>query len=365
MQKTLFWIIFLKIETEYGIMCVLCAYISRETQAAPLLLESGERIQGLWSGFYTGIGILGDDGVIRHRKTTGYSRYWRERFSTDELPGRMGFFHSRTNSGGDARYAHPFVSSDGSVMLCGQGYSGIFDKDDEKAVAIGNMLLDEGVVFSSRDDSLKFKKYQILKDGSQVHISDIVTEYAAFLIKRNHDPLKTVQQTGSEILEEAISLYIFRDFPGRVYTTNVNTRLAILWREDGVIMSSSPLAFGNSEGTPMELPPNTVSEISVDGIKIEKLTSKISVHQLSDRTALTDEVLEWIKAHPGTKLAELKDNILNRRCKEFGRELYVARPHFIMEQLLSEGKIYLSSKEVPGPVCCSDLGLQTLIYPQS
>ena len=86
-------------------MCVLCAYISRETQAAPLLLESGERIQGLWSGFYTGIGILGDDGVIRHRKTTGYSRYWRERFSTDELPGRMGFFHSRTKSGGDARYA--------------------------------------------------------------------------------------------------------------------------------------------------------------------------------------------------------------------------------------------------------------------
>ena len=345
-------------------MCVLCGYISKENQAAPVLLESGEKIQGLWSGFYTGIGVLGDDGVIRHRKTTGYSRYWRERFSTGDLPGRMGFFHSRTNSGGDARYAHPFVSSDGSVMLCGQGCAGIFDKDDEKAVEIGNMLLDEGVVFSSRDDSLKFKKYQILKDGSQVHVSDIVTEYAAFLIKRNHDPLKTVQQTGSAILEEAISLYIFRDFPGRIYTTNVNTRLAILWREDGVIMSSSPLAFGDSEGSHLELPVNSIAEISVDGIKIQQLTPDITVHQLSDRKDLTGEILQWIKDHPGTRLAELKDKVLNHRCKEFGKELYVARPHFIMEQLLNEGKIYLLSKEVPGPACCSDLGLQTFIFPQ-
>ena len=95
-------------------MCVLCGYIGKEP-AAPILLRMGERMQGLWSGYYTGIGTLGDDGIIRHYKTTGYSRHWRERFSTDDLPGTMGFFHSRTNSGGDAKYAHPFVSSDGST----------------------------------------------------------------------------------------------------------------------------------------------------------------------------------------------------------------------------------------------------------
>ena len=64
-------------------MCVLCGYIGRREAAASVLLRMGERMQGLWSGFYTGIGVLGNDGVIRHRKTTGYSKYWRERFSTD------------------------------------------------------------------------------------------------------------------------------------------------------------------------------------------------------------------------------------------------------------------------------------------
>ena len=144
-------------------MCVLCGYIGKEP-AAPVLLRMGERMQGLWSGYYTGIGTLGDDGVIRHHKTTGYSRHWRERFSTDSLPGTMGFFHSRTNSGGDAKYAHPFVSSDGSAMLVSQGSSGVFAEREQEIVDIANMLLDNGIRFASADSTLTYKKYPVLKD---------------------------------------------------------------------------------------------------------------------------------------------------------------------------------------------------------
>ena len=343
-------------------MCVLCGYISKNEQAAPVLLRMGERMQGLWSGFYTGIGVLGSDGVIRHHKTTGYSKYWRERFTTDDLPGTMGFFHSRTNSGGDARYAHPFVSSDGSVMLAGQGSSGIFADRDPKIIQIGNMLLDEGIRFSSRDDSLNFKKYQVLKDGSQVHVSDIVCEYAAYLFKKIGDPLKTVQKTGTDILEEAISLYIFRDRPGHIYTTNVNSRLAIQFHQDHVMMSSSALAFDDDSGDPLELTSNSVADISLDGIHIERLSEELNVRQIFRKEGLIDAVLDWIRKNPGTCEAEIKDNVLNPRCPDKAKLLYSGLVQPIVDGLFAEGRIRLENREVPGPACCSDLGLRTGIF---
>ena len=343
-------------------MCVLCGYIGKKESAAPVLLRMGERMQGLWSGFYTGIGVLGNDGFIRHRKTTGYSRYWRERFTVNDLPGSMGFFHSRTNSGGDARYAHPFVSSDGSVMLAGQGISGVFAQRDQNVVDIGNRLLDEGVRFSSRDDSPGFKKYQVLKDGSQVHVSDIVCEYAAHLIKKIGDPLQTVRKTGTDIPEEAVSMYIFRDFPGHVYTTNVNSRLAIQFHPGFVVMSSSTLAFDDDTGDPLEMTSNSVSDISLDGIRIERLSDELTVRQVARQAGLTDEVLEWIRQHPGTIAAEIKDNVLNPRCPDKKNLLYSGLVHPILEKLLAEGKIRLENQEVPGPVCCTDSGLRTGIF---
>ena len=46
-------------------MCVMCACINRDAEAAPILMNMGKRIEGLWSGYYTGLGCIGDDGVIR------------------------------------------------------------------------------------------------------------------------------------------------------------------------------------------------------------------------------------------------------------------------------------------------------------
>ena len=342
-------------------MCVLCGYIGKEP-AAPILLRMGERMQGLWSGYYTGIGTLGDDGVIRHYKTTGYSRHWRERFSTDDLPGTMGFFHSRTNSGGDAKYAHPFVSSDGSTMLVSQGSSGVFAEREQVIVDIANMLLDNGVRFASADSTLTYKKYPVLKDGSQVHVSDIVCEYAAWLHKTIADPLEAVRKTGSDILEEAISLYIFRDHPGHVYTTNVNSRLAIRFKPDSVVMSSSTLAFDDDGGDPVELTSNSVADISLKGIRMERMSGELTVLPIKDQNGLTEEVLDWIRKNPGTIEARIKDQVLNHRCFTDKRELCNAQTHPIMERLLAEGLIRMESKEVPGPAGSGDFGWQTAFF---
>lgn len=56
-------------------MCEMCAYIGRERSAAPILLAQGKRMEGLWSGFCTGIGVQDADGTLRMHKTLGYSRF--------------------------------------------------------------------------------------------------------------------------------------------------------------------------------------------------------------------------------------------------------------------------------------------------
>ena len=341
-------------------MCVLAGYIG-SLPAADLLLETGEVMQGLWSGFYTGIGVMGDDGTLRKFKTAGYSRYFREQFDLADLPGHCGLFHSRTNSGGDARYAHPFVSGDNTVMLCGQGRAGYFARFDDRPTEIGNMLLKQGIKFSSADTTQEKKKYQILDDGSQVHVSDIVTEYAAFLYKKIADPVQTVRQCATDILEEGISLYIFKAHPGHIFVSNVNCRLAIRFRPDGVLMATSKIALGTAPGRDLELPCNCVADITADSIKIEELSKQLEVSSITDQTGLYAEIFEYIKNNRGTSMAQIRDNIINPRCTRGW--LFDAYPYQIVEQMLNEGIIKLASEEIPGPPCGSSKAWQTLIYP--
>lgn len=343
-------------------MCVLCGYISKSDNVAPKLLALGEKIEGLWSGFYTGVGALGDDGIIRHHKTTGCSSHWRERFTTDDLSGRTGFFHSRTNSGGDARYAHPFVSCDGTTMLVGQGHAGCFAKHNDKIVDIANSLLDEGVVFSSADYELERKKYQVLKDGSQVHVSDIVTEYAASLYRKLGDPLEAVRQTATDILEEAISLFIFNDKPGHIYVSNMNARLAIRRIPDGVFMSTSLLLFDKVYGEALEMPSNAIADISLETISFKPLIDNMTVGTLDNPKGLYQDVYDFIKSNNGVTLPQIMDTVVKKHCTpdDTAPQFLQGLPHLIIEQMVAEGKVRYETRKVSGLSCCDDLGARTL-----
>ena len=290
-------------------MCVMCACINRDAEAAPVLMNMGKRIEGLWSGYYTGLGCIGDDGVIRAAKTTGYSRYWEAQFDVRDFPGKCGFFHSRTGSGGDRRFAHPFVSHDGSCMLVSQGCSGIFSHENEKITAIANMLFEKGVRFSSADFETPKKKYVILKDGSQVHVSDIVCEYGAYLLKQNGNPLETLRTTGNSIREEAVSMFIFRDFPGHIYISNMNQRIFVSFDEDGAKLCSCALALGNRRKNGVELLPNSVSDVTADGIRMETLSHDLHPYGFIPSN-LEAAFIAWMKKNPQTRLADVFDYAL-------------------------------------------------------
>ncbi len=329
---------------------MMCAFIAGDgrRQAAPLLLEAGKRIEGLWSGHYTGIGVRGDDGTLRVRKTTGYSRHWEERFSCAELPGSMGFFHSRTGSGGDARYAHPFLAHDGSAMLVSQGSAGIFKGEEAAIGAIADALLDEGVVFSSADATLDIRKYPFTRDGAQVHVSDIVAEYGASNYRRLRDPLAAVRKTATDIREEAVSLFIFRDRPGHVYIANVNQRMCMHFGEDGAMLSSCALAMGDRPVDLVEMPPNTVADVTACGVKIEPLDPSLKPYE-GYPAGLLDALLDWLPRNPRTGLSCFLDDVLKRRFpSDVLRHVPTTR---LFEHLFYEGRLLLENEEVP---CVAD-----------
>jgi len=328
-------------------MCVMCAYVGKKKQAAPLLLESGKRIEGLWSGYYTGIGVLGNDGVIRNHKTTGCSKCWESRFSVEELPGTVGFFHSRTNSGGDSRYAHPFLSADGSVLLISQGSGGHFKADQQKLVEIGNRLLDQNTRFSSADYNAATQKYPNLKDGSQVHASDLVTEYAADACKRLGDPFAAVHETASVLREESVSLFLFRDWPEHIYVANMNQRLCLHFQDDGAFLSTCALALGDTRRRLLEIPPNSVSEVTAGTIKVEPLAQDIVVDTRIP-AGLLESFIRYLSQHPSSLLAHITDNAIAPHYTGERIEMRAAAAYDIFERLYYDGMLKLENTHLPG-----------------
>ena len=329
-------------------MCEMCAYIGRERSAAPILLAQGKRMEGLWSGFCTGIGVQDADGTLRMHKTLGYSRFWEEQFSTASLPGTVGVFHSRTGypgMSGDRRYAHPFLSADGSAMVAAQGFLGIFSDESSRALfRIGNRLLELGVCFSSADSSVK-ERFQLLKDGTRVHMTNIFGEYAAYLLKLCKDPFEAVRRTGNDIREEACSFFLFREFPGHVYAINMNQRLCARFHADGLSISTCALAFGAEHGNLMEIPPTTVADFTADSIRMERLSPQISPYSEIPAN-LRGAVLEWLAGVQDGTLAEIMDNVLKLRYP--ADTLRHVPTHEIFEQLYFDGVIQLMTREQPG-----------------
>ena len=329
-------------------MCVMCGFIAeRGIQAADRLLEAGCRIEGLWSGVYTGLGVLGSDGVLRHHKVIGWSKYWKEKFTASSLEGSVGLFHSRTAGTGDERFAHPFFSKDGALILISQGHAGFFSAYGARAAEIGSMLTDCGVRFDSAEKNMTTCKYPLLKDGSQVHVSEIVTEYAAWIYRRNGDPLEAVRRAASDIREAAVSLFIFRDRPGCIYAVNMNQRMALCRKEDGLWMATCQLAFGEKSHRLLELPPCSAAEISLDSIRIIPLAEDLRAD--SEVPAGAEEAfLRYVGEHPRTLLAYIANEAVGPLFPQDHTVQTVPVTYAIFEKLYYDGRIRLETEEQKG-----------------
>ena len=330
-------------------MCEMCGYVGRKKAAAPILLEYGKRVEGLWSGYITGIGVQDADGSLEMKKTLGYSKHWEEKFDASALKGTVGFFHSRTGAAkgvGHERYGHPFISDDATTMAVSQGAWGIFAENYGSPCIrkIGNMLLEQGRSFCSADKN-EWERYHLLSDGTRVHMSDVVTVLCDQLMRKYNDPFKAMRETALTIREESATMFMFKEYPGHLFGINMNQRLCAYFHEDGISVATCSLAFGNERVNVMEIPGNSLFDITPDGIKIEKLSDEFQLWEKIP-AGMLESFFNWCKNTPNTLLAHVMDNVLKTNYPD--NVLRHVPTHELFEQLYFDGKLSITNKEYPG-----------------
>ena len=157
-------------------MCNIAGYVG-EREAAPILIEMIRRQEGLNGGFFTGISTH-DGKRIDCRKTEGDLSALLKSTDAERLSGRMGIMHSRTPSGGNRLWAHPFVTlSDDTVKMSyvANGSIGAFKERKNSYNEIADRLISEGIDIPCKID-FEGDKYNRLFTGEAVHMSDVMCQ---------------------------------------------------------------------------------------------------------------------------------------------------------------------------------------------
>jgi len=151
-------------------MCNIAGYVGSD-RAAPALIEMMSRQEGWAGGYYTGIATI-HEGKLHMRKVVGDLGQLLRHTDAATLPGTIGILHSRSASGGDREWAHPFVTADGTLAYVANGYLGSFAKTTD-VNAVAARLRGAGYTFRSHTRS-QVGSYPALADGSCMHFSDLM-----------------------------------------------------------------------------------------------------------------------------------------------------------------------------------------------
>ena len=338
-------------------MCVWSAYIGKK-QAAAEVWKTGTAIEGIWGGFYTGIAAVDASG-IHCAKCCGYSKYWEEKFSLSDLPGNAGFFHSRTNSGGDEAWGHPFVGTNKHAVLMGQGSDGVFS-DMSIWAAEGNKLAGKGKQFPARAYNVPLKRYPVLADGAKVHVSEIMAQAVEAMYEETKDALATLRAIGTHLKEEAITLVMFHDQPEKIYFINMNQSGVIYFTPEGAYAASSRLAFGLPLVKYTAIPLNCIGYFTAESFYSENLPDP--GYPLLDRIpdGVYTAAVKYLRGNPGSLLAQITDGGFGPLFPSEGIRLRAIAAHRLAETLCAEGVAERKDDFLPGP--CGTQGLVTRFY---
>lgn len=325
-------------------MCVWCAY-SGNKEAAPILWNSVHDIEGIWAGFYTGM-VCECQGEFHWRKCVGHTGIWKDQFDFGELPGTCGMLHSRTDSGGDQRFAHPFVGCHRMVAAISQGSTGIFSNCTDRFIQAGNELLDKGWTFDGAEHN-PGRQYKIhLKDGSRVPLSEIATSVVEDEYLRSHDIIASLRAEASRLPEESATIFLFADKPGIIGFINVNQR--IVWQRRPGEVFASVTTLGLPDGFGTEIPGNTIGTISPDGIHVESIDDALfPIDNRIPKGALT-AFRNYVKEHPGALLGHVVDGALAPLFPHQSLEYRAVTGYRILETLVQNNEITMSEAFTAG-----------------
>lgn len=223
-------------------MCVIAGYAGSRL-AAPVVIEMIERQEGLAGGYYAGLAVT-EPGSLHWRKVVGLMEDLRKKTDAATLPGCVGIAHSRSKSGGDVEWGHPFVACFESVAYVANGSAGVWQDHASRAV-IPSRLAREGHVYHAISER-RVGKYPTLDDGRSVHMSDVMAHLVEDNLRRKRDPEKAIAEAMIAMPSEVVGLFISPDYPDAVYGARWNMPACVGMDDDGAYVASSPEGFPSS-----------------------------------------------------------------------------------------------------------------------
>ena len=261
-------------------MCNIAGYVG-ERDAAPILLEMMSREAGYGGGYYSGIAVM-SDGELHWDKVLGDMDLLYEALKGKKLPGKVGIIHSRSNSGGDREWAHPFISNDEKVAYVANGAYGAFaEVENYNRDKMAMELEKRGVVFSSKANPVGH--YPRLADGSGVHVSEVMCHLIRTLIMDGFEPEDAMRRAFTAYPSEIVALAIDTDIPDAILAARYNQPMMLGRASDGVYLATTALAF--PEDVKFQaidiLPAGCSATIRRDGWTIHSFESSIPIAQLN------------------------------------------------------------------------------------
>ena len=235
-------------------MCNIAGYVGSRP-AAPILIEMMRRQEGWGGGYYTGIATL-SEGRIHSAKRTGDLERLCKHTDAASLPGNTGILHSRSPSGGDDEWAHPFVGErNGTVCTAyvANGAQGCFSDRIDEICKAAVKLEDEGFVFRSKTNNA-VGNYPRLSDGSCVHMSDVMAQLITSKILCGSGAAEAMEASFCEMPGEIVGLLLALNEPDAIAWSRINMPMFVGFAPHGAYLATTPQAFPEDAGEPILLP---------------------------------------------------------------------------------------------------------------
>ena len=242
-------------------MCNIAGYVGTKS-AAPILLEMMKKQEGFAGGYYSGLATL-HNGKIYYAKLTGDVDRLTALTEAAKLPGTIGIIHSRSNGGGGDEWAHPFIggrNGEARLAYVANGSVGCFADRKLSFNVISNELLDEGYRLDSRIQ-IESDKYQSLRDGSKVHMSDVMAQLIARNLEQGNSGAKAMESAFCTMPSEIVGLMLEPQAADHISYARINMPMMVAHAEHGTYLASTVFAIPEDGGNAELLPANSFGQI--------------------------------------------------------------------------------------------------------